>query len=167
KKIYQDINKQIDLTYKQVRTISHNLIPKKFSQNPFLSVINEYMANIGNASDLKINCNAYPKDKMNDIDENIKVEIFKILQELITNTIKHAKATEVDIQFNLLESSISLLFEDNGLGFDSEKTPEGIGLTNIKSRLKRIKGNFNIDSKLKRGTIVNIEIPITITQNET
>src|SRR5690606_39439863 len=50
KKIYSDINKQIDLTYKQVRTISHNLIPKKFSQNPFLSVINEYMANIGNAS---------------------------------------------------------------------------------------------------------------------
>ena len=167
KKIYSDINKQIDITYKQVRTISHNLIPKKFSQNPFLSVINEYMGNIGKASNLKISCSAYPTDKINDIDENIKVEIFKILQELITNTIKHARATEVDIQFNLLENSISLLFEDNGLGFDSEKTPEGIGLTNIKSRLKKIKGDFNIDSKFKRGTIVNIEIPITITQNET
>src|SRR5690606_15486606 len=47
KKIYSDINKQIDETYKLVRTISHNLIPKKFSQNPFLSVINEYMGNIG------------------------------------------------------------------------------------------------------------------------
>src|SRR5690606_7978277 len=109
------------------------------------------------ASNLKISCNAYPEDRINDIDENIKVEIFKILQELITNTIKHARATEVDIQFNLFESSISLLFDDNGLGFDSEKTPEGIGLANIKSRLKRIKGDFNIDSKPNRGTIVNIE----------
>ncbi len=166
KKIYQDINKQIDETYKQVRTISHNLLPKKFSQNPFLSVINEYMANIGNASNLKINCNAYPKERINDIDENIKTEIFKILQELITNTIKHAKATQVDIQFNLLDNSINLLFEDNGLGFDSEKTSKGIGLNNIKSRLKRINGDFNVDSRPNRGSIVNIEIPI-ILYNET
>ena len=118
------------------------------------------MANIGNASNLKISCNAYPKDRINDIEENIKVEIFKILQELITNTIKHAKATEVDIQFNLLENSINLLFEDNGLGFDSGKTSEGIGLNNIKSRIKKINGDFNIDSHMKRGTIINIEIPI-------
>lgn len=52
-------------------------------------------------------------------------------------------------------------------GFDSEKTPEGIGHKNIKSRLKRINGDFNIDSKPERGTIINIEIPLTITQNET
>lgn len=88
------------------------------------------------------------------------------MQELITNTIKHAKASEVEIQLNLLDGSINVLFEDNGIGFNSKKVPEGIGFTNIKSRLQKIDGVIQIDSRYKRGTIIDIEIPINKVSNE-
>lgn len=158
--IYKIITNQIDETYEQVRSISHDLIPKKFSQNSFLSVIEEYMANIGDASNLSITCNAFPRGKINDIDEIIQVEIFKILQELITNTIKHAKASIVEVQLNLLDDTINVLFEDNGVGFDANKVSEGIGFTNIKTRLQKLNGVINIDSFHQRGSIINLEIPI-------
>ena len=166
KEVYKTISKQIDDTYNQVRIISHDLLPKKFSQNPFLSVITEYMENIGNASDLKITCNGFPKDKINAIDKYVQIETFKILQELITNTIKHAKASIVEIQLNLVNDSINILFEDNGVGFNSNIKSGGIGISNIKSRLKNIDGTINIDSRIKRGTIINIEIPTNVLSDE-
>lgn len=155
----QKISLQLDETYQQVRNISHNLLPKKFSQNIFLEVLESYIKNISEASNIKISFIPYPKEVLNELNENIQIEIFKIIQELLTNTIKHAKATVVEIQLNFIKNSINLLFEDNGIGFDAEKQSKGIGFTSLETRIKKLNGSFAIDSKLKRGTIVNIEIP--------
>lgn len=155
----QKISLQLDETYQQVRSISHTLLPKKFSQNKFLEVLESYFKNISEASKIKIAFIPYPKKEINELNENIQIEIFKIVQELLTNTIKHAKASEVEIQLNFIENIINLLFEDNGIGFDTEKQSKGIGFINLESRIKKLNGSFVIDSKLKRGTIANIEIP--------
>lgn len=155
----QKISLQLDETYQQVRSISHTLLPKKFSQNKFLEVLESYFKNISEASKIKIAFIPYPKKEINELNENIQIEIFKIVQELLTNTIKHAKASEVEIQLNFIENIINLLFEDNGIGFDAEKQSKGIGFINLESRIKKLNGSFVIDSKLKRGTIANIEIP--------
>ncbi|MCK8523861.1 tetratricopeptide repeat protein [Aquimarina sp. D1M17] len=154
----QSINKQLDDTYHQVRSLSHTLIPKKFSENHFCDVIEEYLNNIGNGTDLQTSFEAYPRNKINAINQNVKLEIFKVIQELITNTIKHAKASSMDLQFYLLNNNLNILFEDNGLGFDVTTFTEGIGLRNIKNRLQGMDGQLNIDSRKNRGTIINIEI---------
>ena len=151
---------QLDETYQQVREISHNLIPSKFSQNAFTTLINDYIEKLDKASDQDITFIPHPKDKINALDENLQVEIFNILQELITNTLKHAKAKNVEIHVNIHNNILQLLFEDNGIGFDKGKTPSGIGLQNIKSRLEALHATMNIDSTINRGTAVTIEIPI-------
>ncbi|WP_062053227.1 tetratricopeptide repeat-containing sensor histidine kinase [Aquimarina longa] len=152
------INKQLDDTYEQVRNLSHNLIPKKFSENNFSDVLEEYFNNIAEASSLQMSFIAYPRTKIDDLNETLQLQTFKIIQELITNTIKHAKASTAELQLNLVENTLSILFEDDGVGFKTEDTTKGIGFKNIISRLNKISGTLHIDSRISRGTIINIEI---------
>lgn len=150
----------MDETYQQVRNLSHTLIPKKFSQNKFCEVLESYLNNISAASNLKILFLTYPKKEINEMNENIQIETFKIIQELLTNTIKHAKATQIEIQLNLIENDLNLLFEDNGIGFNTSNYSKGIGFINLEARIQKLNGIFLIDSKPKRGTIINIEVSV-------
>jgi signal transduction histidine kinase len=155
----ENINLQLDDTYQQVRSLSHTLMPKKFSQNKFCEVLESYLNNISAASHLKISFLTYPKKEINEMSEVIQIEVFKIIQELLTNTIKHAKATLIEIQLNLIDNDLNVLFEDNGIGFNTGNYKQGIGFINLETRIKKLNGSLQIDSKLKRGTIINIEIP--------
>ncbi|WP_405207803.1 tetratricopeptide repeat protein [Aquimarina sp. LLG6339-5] len=161
------VNTQIDDTYELVRDLSHNLIPKKFSKNNFSDVLEEYFSNIGGASNLKTGFSVYPRRRVDLLEETLQVESFKIIQELVTNSIKHAKASSISLQINLLDNELNILFEDDGVGFDVNKNTEGIGFRNIRSRLDEIDGTIDIDSRIKRGTIINIAITsLTTTTDE-
>lgn len=159
KKTITTINNQLDDTYEQVRNLSHNLTPKKFSENNFCDVLEEYFNNIGGTTSLNTSFVAYPRTEIDVLDETLQIEIFKIIQELITNTIKHAKATSIELQLNLVENIINVLFEDNGIGFNAKNKATGLGFENIKNRLKKVSGTFHIDSRISRGTIIDIEVP--------
>ena len=78
----------------------------------------------------------------------------------MTNTLKHAKANKVDIHLSLINGMLSLLFEDNGNGFDVSTMSSGIGFNNIKNRVNELSGTLHIDSLPHRGSIISIEIPI-------
>ncbi|WP_230470624.1 tetratricopeptide repeat-containing sensor histidine kinase [Flavobacterium cheongpyeongense] len=150
----------LDETYQQVRNLSHTLIPKKFTHHKFCEVLESYFNNIGEASNIKTDFTVYPKKEIDALNEEIQIEIFKIIQELLTNTIKHAKASKMDLQLNLIENVLNILFEDNGIGFNPENYKPGIGFINLENRIVKLNGSFVVDSKLKRGTIANIEIPV-------
>ncbi|RKR07819.1 signal transduction histidine kinase [Maribacter vaceletii] len=155
------ITTQLDETYQLVRDISHTLIPKKFRQNVFTNLIGEYAKTISNTGKIEVDFYPHPEELINTIPDQIQSELFKIIQELMTNTLKHAKATKVDIHLNYFEDKLSLLFEDNGQGFNTTESSEGIGFKNIKGRITELSGSLHIDSTLKRGTIIAIEIPNT------
>jgi signal transduction histidine kinase len=95
-------------------------------------------------------------------DNSVEIILFRVLQEIVNNIIKHANATEINIQFVKHDKELSLLVEDNGVGFDTKKREdfEGIGLKNIELRIKFLKGNVYFDSFLGKGTTVNIEVPL-------
>ncbi|KAA1247217.1 tetratricopeptide repeat protein [Aquimarina sp. RZ0] len=152
------IKNQINETYQLIREISHDLMPEKFYHNKFTNVISEYLNNVGKAHNLAIVFNAFPPDDVNSIKGKIQVEIFRIIQELLTNTLKHAKATKIDVQINLLNKTIHIMFEDNGNGFNINSSTGGIGLQNIEDRLEKFDGKLQIDSVVSRGTILTIEI---------
>jgi len=154
------INAQINDTYNQIRSISHNLLPKRFHQDNFCEFVAEYQNKLAEASHLQSYFSAHPRNEINKIDEFILNEVYHIIQELITNTIKHAQANSIELQLNLIENLFNIIFEDNGKGFAVENNKEGIGLTNIKNRIQQLNGNLQIDSTPNRGTIFNIEIPI-------
>ena len=94
--------------------------------------------------------------------ENIETVIYRVLQELINNIIKHAQANEVTIQLIRESNEFMLMVEDNGKGFDLEKTmqQQGIGLKNITSRVEYLNGQVNYDTAVGKGTTVIIEIPL-------
>ena len=155
------ITNHLDETYQLVRDISHTLIPKKFRQNVFTSLIEEYAKTITNTGKIQIDFYPHPEELINTIPDEIQSELFKIIQELMTNTLKHAKADKVDIHLNSIEGKLSLLFEDNGQGFNTTESSDGIGFKNIKNRITELSGSLYIDSTPKRGTIIAIEIPNT------
>jgi signal transduction histidine kinase len=82
------------------------------------------------------------------------------VQELLTNIIKHAEATEVTIQFSEDENMLNVMVEDNGKGFDVNKIKYGLGLTNIEKRLEKIEGDIVIDSAIGNGTTIILNIPL-------
>ena len=163
----KNLTSLLDETYDQVRNLSHTLIPKKFAQHKFCEVLESYFNNIGEASNIKTHFTVYPRKEIDDLNEEIQIETFKIIQELLTNTIKHAKASKIDLQLNLIENILNILFEDNGIGFNPENYKPGIGIINLQNRIDQLNGSFVMDSKVKRGTIANIEIPLLlISKNE-
>ncbi len=156
----EKIQNQMDRTYNKVREISHNTIPKENRQNDYIEVLKEYVKNIDEATDLKVNFETSEEEAFNQIDVSVQNEIFIILQELITNTLKHANAKCIDIRFEYILDSLHITYEDDGKGFSVEslKENDGIGVKNIKSRVNQLSGSLIIDSHPKRGTLFKIEI---------
>jgi signal transduction histidine kinase len=86
--------------------------------------------------------------------------LFRILQEIVNNTIKHADATLLNITFKNIKNELELLITDNGKGFDLDAKANGYGLKNINSRVQNIKGNYQIESKIGEGTQTKLNIPV-------
>jgi len=160
---YKGIAEQLDETYQLVRDISHTLIPKKFRQNAFTELVRDYTNSISSVGELEIGFHPHPEEGINSVEENVQMELFKIIQELMTNTLKHAEAKNVDIHLSLIERELSLIFEDNGNGFDTTKVSKGIGSHNMRNRINELNGQLNIDSVIGRGTVISIEIPLKST----
>ncbi len=154
------IIEQVDETYHQIRDISHDLASKKFLENGISKLVKEYISNIQDGSGQNISFNPHPEEEINQIGIPLKEELFKIIQELLTNCLKHAKADRIDIYLNQYEKTLQLLFEDNGVGFNTKKVSDGIGFKNIKKRLDKLSGSLFIDSTPNRGTVIDIEIPM-------
>lgn len=156
------IYQQLDDSYNQVRILSHDLIPEKFRHSNFTQLLKEYMENIGNASNLQISISTYQENKINAIAPWFHNELFSVFQELITNTMKHANASTVEIQIDFIDDSIFIIYEDNGKGYDTATATHGIGLSNMNNRIQNLSGTIAIDSQLGRGTIFNFNLPVLL-----
>lgn len=93
---------------------------------------------------------------------SLEITLFRIVQELVTNIIKHAVAKNVTINLSLFQKKLTILVEDNGIGFYAKQTAlkKGMGLHSIKTRIKHLKGTFKIDTTPNKGTTVIITIPV-------
>ncbi|GMN11711.1 hypothetical protein MTsPCn9_28940 [Croceitalea sp. MTPC9] len=160
KKFQKEVINQVNETYEMVREISHDLVPKKFNQEAFVHIIENYIFQLQKNTEIEITFSAHPKEQINDLSEKLRVEIYQILQELFTNTIKHANATTIEVHLNIHDTVLQLIFEDNGKGFEVKNLRKGIGLQNIENRLNTLNGKLLLDSALKRGTVININIPL-------
>ena len=105
--------------------------------------------------------NFYSEGFTERFNSNTETILYRIIQECVNNTIKHAEATELDISLINDEDGISVTIEDNGKGFayDPLQENEGIGLSNIRSRIQFLKGTVDFDSAPGKGTLVAIHVP--------
>ncbi|MFV0564866.1 MAG: ATP-binding protein [Flavobacteriaceae bacterium] len=158
--VSSQVIQQVDDTYNQVRELSHDLMPKRFQNTAFTFLLLDYVDNIRNHSEEKINLQIHSESAINALPETLKAELFKIVQELLTNTLKHAKASQIDIQLSIFDNDLKLLFEDDGVGFNKAQVKYGLGLSSISDRLKILKGRIFIDAFPGRGTVVDVDVPI-------
>jgi signal transduction histidine kinase len=89
-----------------------------------------------------------------------ELNLYRIIQELISNTLKHAQATQISILLKKEANYLHLMISDNGVGFNNDKIFNGIGLRNIRSRVHKIGGTLLIESKLGTGTKTEITVPV-------
>jgi signal transduction histidine kinase len=149
------VNTVIELSSKVLensRRIAHNLFPPvfdKFGLNAGIEELCREFNSIGNVTvSYKSNI------EFGNAERERHMHVFRILQELINNSIKHGKATGIDILFDTVDGKTTCIYNDNGKGFDPEslENKKGLGMKNIRSRINFIKGNMSINSKLNRGT---------------
>ncbi len=146
----------IDNSCNQVRAISHNLVPPSLENFNLLEAVQEYCEKSDASHSEKITFQ-HLGDTIK-ISKKEEVNIFRIIQELVTNSIKHAKATKIDVQISCRKKVMQITVEDNGEGFDKNNIEErGIGLKNIQSRVDYLHGTIDLISN-KKGTSTTIEI---------
>ncbi|WP_422362309.1 tetratricopeptide repeat protein [Reichenbachiella sp.] len=157
------IVKKIDDTYQEVRAITHELKPPRITDASFSQLIDDILQDIstGNSFNVKFMC--HPREELDQLNDDIKIEVYRITQELVSNIVKHAKPEQVEVQLVMNDDYVNLLIEDDGVGFDIHKGSKGIGLPSIRSRVTKLNGKIDIDSNVGRGTIVNIDIPVAKT----
>lgn len=146
----------IDKSCQQVRAISHNLIPPSLKSFSLVEALEDYCTTMNSIHKPEITFH-YIGDKLR-VPKKAEVNIFRIIQELVNNCIKHADATEIHVQISHRKPTLQLTVEDNGKGFDrAEVKTDGIGLQNIDSRISYLNGKLDFSSG-KEGTSNVIEI---------
>lgn len=147
----------IDDVYKEVRNLSYELSESK---GLFKQMIHTYLKNIEKATGLEIHFEVVQDVNLEEIYSVKKREIFSIIREIVQNTMKHSESSKMDIVISEENRFLHLYTEDFGKGFEVENIELGLGLTNIKKRVTLLKGNFDLDARVGRGVIININIPI-------
>lgn len=146
---------------KEIRAISHELKNEILSsKEDFFIIIEDLINKKSELGTLKYTFDYDKSIDWDEINDAIKINYYRILQEALQNIIKYAKATEVAISIELEESNINLKITDNGSGFNLKSKRKGIGLKNMLSRTNNIHGIFKINSKISKGTTIFVSSPL-------
>ncbi|MBC7774434.1 MAG: hypothetical protein H7246_03265 [Phycisphaerae bacterium] len=155
----RDIADDLDATYREVRGISHDLMSKALEKTGLPTALEELAVRARQAQpglDVQIFSN-YPLEEIGGLG---KIHLYRIVQELLGNVLKHAKAQHVNIQLLENEGNLLLTVEDDGQGFDPKTIEsDGIGLSNIRTRAEVLRAKMHLESAPGKGMFVSIEIP--------
>ncbi|MCT3646937.1 sensor histidine kinase [Elizabethkingia anophelis] len=151
--------KQIDGAVEELRRVAHNLMPDLLVKYGLEVAIQEFASRISNSA---LDIHTEFINYRNSLSEEKQLIIYRIIQELVNNAIKHADASEIIIQISQEESVLNLTVEDNGKGFDQKvlNVKKTAGFHNIESRVQFLKGTMSIISELNIGTSIELQIPI-------
>lgn len=156
--ISKSIN-QIDGAVEELRRVAHNLMPDLLMKYGLEAAIQEFATRMSNSA---LDIHTEFINYSNSIPEDKQLILYRIIQELVNNAIKHADTSEIIIQISEEENVLHLTVEDNGKGFDpvSLDVRKTAGFHNIESRVQFLKGTMNITSELNIGTSIELQIPI-------
>ena len=149
----------LDQSVAEVRSVSHNLAKEILTEFGIVGAIENLKEAINSAGNLKL---VFINSGFNHrLPYEYEMEIYRIIQEIVTNAIKHANASEIVIQFVVDSDILTITIEDDGVGFDSSKVnSNGIGLKNIFERTAKMNGKYALDTTPGNGTTYIFDIPI-------
>jgi signal transduction histidine kinase len=146
---------------KHVRDLSHTLVPVSFDGNNFIHLI-ENKISTRFPKDINYKIQVHPKDKINNITNDLKFNVYRILQNLASNIIIHSKAKNASLQIIGHENHLTIIVEDDGVGFNPNNKNGGLGLNLIEKRALLFDGKVEIDSKKGSGSTIIIDLPYKI-----
>ena len=150
------IKQQIPALIEATRTISHSLYPVNLEKFGLILTLEALISNVNESLHIQLIVNHdYQKRPI-----SFEVQIYRIIQEFLSNVIKHAKASNMLIHIRDTETSLALILSDNGVGFDNSILKKGMGLKNIDSRIKSINAFSKWKSKKGNGSRLIIILPI-------
>jgi signal transduction histidine kinase len=149
----------VDDSCKEVRAVSHSMMPSALLNKGLSDAVKELTDKISNK---ELQASFYSEGFTERLNTTTETILFRVIQECINNSIKHADASTLDISLIHDNDGISVTIEDNGKGFSNiqQQKEEGMGLSNIRSRIQFLKGTVDIDSSPGNGTLVAIHVPI-------
>ncbi len=151
----------LDEAYQKVRNMAHTKNSGVIANRSLIPAVEKIARILSASNTITVTIEDYGMDER--LENSLELTIFRIVQELITNVVKHAKASKAHIQFTRHEDNLNIIIEDNGIGFNRNSgrfSNDGMGLGSIEKRVELMGGNFTIDSILEKGTSILIDIPI-------
>jgi two-component system, NarL family, sensor kinase len=158
--LFQKSYKLVDTASEEVRQIAHNMMPEVLMKLGLANALKDLCDNISAGKLLKVSLETHGMNKR--LNATTEIMLFRIVQELLNNIIKHANATEAIIQFIRESERLSVIVEDNGRGFNTQEADEQnhSGIATIQSRVSYLNGKMSIDSQKNVGTTVMMDFLI-------
>ncbi|HWR32084.1 MAG TPA: sensor histidine kinase, partial [Chitinophagaceae bacterium] len=150
----------IDTSIRELRRVAHNMMPVMLKKFGLDEALKEYCNTVNATKLVTVKYQSHGMETR--LEKSIEIIVYRIIQELLNNVLKHAVATEVFVQLIREESRLNVVVEDNGKGFDTNlpENNKGAGWANIRSRVEYLKGQLEIHSEQGKGTLVNIEFKV-------
>lgn len=155
----------LDEILNELRAISHNLSQNFIASKTFCELFYHLKKDYESTKEIEVELILFPSNLLNQIEGEYKKHCYRITQELLNNTIKHANADFVSINFSLHEDELTLIYEDNGKGLSIEKKT-GIGLKNIEERIQMMNGTMTIENRAQKGFNLLIQLPNPLNQKK-
>ncbi|MEO5980055.1 MAG: sensor histidine kinase [Chryseolinea sp.] len=151
---------QLDQSIIEMRRVAHSMMPEALVRLGLQQAIQDYCQGLSGAKSLQIKLQSHGLDER--LNETLEIVIYRIVQELVNNIVKHAEATIVLVQLMKHNNNLNITIEDNGQGFDLQSAASvgGQGLKNVQYRVNYLKGQLDIQSIPGKGTSVHIDIII-------
>ncbi len=155
---FEEAMQLLDQTLNDLRDTAHHLMPEVLTRYGLAKAVQIYCENIQKAGELDVEYNYY--GFMGETDKKLDLVIYRIIQELLQNVIKHAKASFLLVQLSRHDDTLGVTIEDNGLGMEKIDEANGMGLQNIKTSITNLDGHFNVLSEKGHGTTIYFEINV-------
>lgn len=157
---FEKANQVLDVACNEVRIIAHDMVSGMLTHSGLQGALQELVKAVEKKAGLNVQLLINQWDES--LDDGLELDLYRTIQELISNVLRHAQATELTIQLTRNEDGLSVMVEDNGVGFEpgSGTRAIGMGLKNMENRMHKHGGSFSIDSTLTHGTTVIIDIPL-------
>lgn len=147
---YNKVAGLLDEACEEIRMVSHNLVSGTLSAFGLIPALTDLLNALEESSYLHISLTTNGLERR--MPGNVEINIYRIFQELLNNTLRHAQASQVDIELSLFNAQLTCIYSDNGIGFNSAGRYEGIGLKNMYSRIDKLGGSLHIDSGRSNGS---------------
>lgn len=154
-----DLREMVKNSLSEVRRIIYDLRPMALDDLGLIPTLMKYLKNFQEHSGMEISFRNLGKEER--LPSALEIAIFRFVQEAVQNAFKHANPTEVQVKTEIKATKVSVIIKDNGNGFDQNEKKEGaFGLLGMKERVNMLKGEMTINSKLNKGTMIMLTIPI-------